>query len=154
MKGVGNGAVTCSRDEGRFVQPDRDRYVPARGAVAALGVEVPTRRDDILAGAFDICDGHAVPTGELLHHRRGRVLPGVEGQGSSRLDADGVAHPAIIGTRLLGSSGSALLRDTDAGSFDRDRRFDRAVGPMQIAPSAWSIVSVDADLDSKRDPKI
>lgn len=71
----------------------------------------------------------------------------------SRLDADGVARPGIRGVRLDGSNGTATIRDTDGGQFDHDDRFDRAVGPMQIIPSTWSVVGVDADGDSKRDPQ-
>ncbi len=42
------------------------------------------------------------------------------------------------------------MRDTDAGALDGDKRFDRAVGPMQFLPSTWAVVAVDGDDDGKR----
>ncbi len=71
--------------------------------------------------------------------------------GGSRLDRDGVARPSIIGPRLDGRHGTSLVRDTDAGRLDGDRRFDRAVGPMQFLPSTWAAVAVDGDADGRRD---
>jgi hypothetical protein len=71
--------------------------------------------------------------------------------GGSGLDRHGVARPAIIGPRLDGRHGTSLVRDTDAGRLDGDRRFDRAVGPMQFLPSTWAAVAVDGDDDGRRD---
>jgi hypothetical protein len=56
----------------------------------------------------------------------------------SSLDGDGIAHPDIVGPRLDGRHGTSVVRDTDAGRLDGDRRFDRAVGPMQFIPSTWA----------------
>ena len=70
--------------------------------------------------------------------------------GGSQLDSHGVAHPSIIGPRLDGRHGTSVVRDTDAGRLDGDRRFDRAVGPMQFLPSTWAVVAVDGDDDGKR----
>ena len=71
----------------------------------------------------------------------------------SRLNANGVAKPAILGPRLDGSHETARLRDSDAGLLDGDQRFDRAVGPMQFIPSTWAEVGVDADGDGRRNPQ-
>ncbi len=71
----------------------------------------------------------------------------------SVLDAQGVARPAITGPRLDGRHGTSSIADTDAGQYDADRRFDRAVGPMQFIPSTWAVVGVDADNDGVRDPQ-
>ncbi len=70
--------------------------------------------------------------------------------GGSSLDAQGVDHPDVLGPRLDGQHGTALIRDTDAGRLDHDRRYDRAVGPMQFLPSTWSVVAVDGDADGRR----
>lgn len=70
--------------------------------------------------------------------------------GGSRLDSDGVARPSIIGVRLDGRHGTSVVRDTDAGRLDGDRRFDRAVGPMQFLPATWAAVAVDGDGNGTR----
>jgi len=69
------------------------------------------------------------------------------------LDTEGVAQPGIYGPRLDGTHRTTRVRDTDAGRLDRDRAFDRAVGPMQFIPSTWSVVGVDADGDDVRNPQ-
>lgn len=69
------------------------------------------------------------------------------------LDADGVAQPGIYGIALDGTSGTARITDTDAGQYDDDAKFDRAIGPMQFIPSTWSVVGVDADGDGDRNPQ-
>ncbi len=65
----------------------------------------------------------------------------------------GIARPGIFGPVLDGTHGTTEIRDTDAGQYDGDTRFDRAVGPMQFIPSTWAIVGVDADSDGRRDPQ-
>ncbi|WP_151083588.1 lytic murein transglycosylase [Nocardioides cynanchi] len=71
----------------------------------------------------------------------------------NRLSNAGVATPGIYGLPLDGTHGTALIRDTDAGQYDHDTRYDRAVGPMQFIPSTWAIVGVDADNDGQRNPQ-
>ncbi|WP_182525594.1 lytic transglycosylase domain-containing protein [Nocardioides dongkuii] len=69
------------------------------------------------------------------------------------LDDQGVATPGIYGIALDGSRNTQAIRDTDAGQFDNDVKWDRAVGPMQFIPSTWSVVGVDADGDDARNPQ-
>jgi len=66
------------------------------------------------------------------------------------LGSDGVSAPLIRGVALDGAGPVARIRDTDAGTVDGDRRWDRAVGPMQFLPSTWAAVGVDADGDGVR----
>jgi hypothetical protein len=69
------------------------------------------------------------------------------------LTDQGIARPGIFGPALDGRHGTVKIADTDAGQYDRDTRFDRAVGPMQFIPSTWAIVGVDADNDGQRNPQ-
>jgi hypothetical protein len=73
--------------------------------------------------------------------------------GGNTLDDNGLAVPGIYGIALNGKNNTAVIRDTDAGLFDNDHAFDRAVGPMQFIPSTWSVVGVDADGDAQRNPQ-
>jgi membrane-bound lytic murein transglycosylase B len=72
--------------------------------------------------------------------------------GGAEVDADGVARPRIVGVPLDGSPGVREIRDTDAGRFDGDTTFDRAVGPMQFLPGTWERYGADGDGDGVRDP--
>jgi membrane-bound lytic murein transglycosylase B len=65
---------------------------------------------------------------------------------------DGIAKPPIFGPRLDGKGGVAAIRDTDRGTLDRDRQWDRAVGPMQFLPSTWRQWG-GADHGRMRDPQ-
>jgi len=73
--------------------------------------------------------------------------------GGNQLDSDGVAVPGVYGIALDGTRNTARISDTDAGQFDNDDVWDRAVGPMQFIPSTWSVVGVDADGDGQRNPQ-
>ncbi|MEJ7796342.1 MAG: lytic murein transglycosylase, partial [Nocardioides sp.] len=69
------------------------------------------------------------------------------------LSDEGLATPGIYGIALNGTSNTQAISDTDAGQYDADTRWDRAVGPMQFIPSTWSVVGVDGDNDGKRNPQ-
>jgi len=69
------------------------------------------------------------------------------------LNSDGLATPGIFGIALDGSNNTSRISDSDAGLYDSDAKFDRAVGPMQFIPSTWRVVGVDADGDAERNPQ-
>ncbi|MBD8870824.1 lytic transglycosylase domain-containing protein [Nocardioides donggukensis] len=83
----------------------------------------------------------------------GRVESDHGRYGGNSLGTDGVSRPGIYGIPLNGKNNTQAIRDTDAGQYDSDAKWDRAVGPMQFIPSTWSVVGVDADGDSQRNPQ-
>jgi membrane-bound lytic murein transglycosylase B len=72
--------------------------------------------------------------------------------GGAVLEASGRSTPPIVGPALDGQGGRALVRDTDAGAFDSDVTYDRAMGPLRLLPSVWQAFAVDADGDGILDP--
>jgi hypothetical protein len=83
----------------------------------------------------------------------GRVESDHGRYGGNVLSSEGVSTPGIYGIPLDGTNGTQKISDTDAGQYDQDQIFDRAVGPMQFIPSTWSVVGVDGDGDGKRNPQ-
>jgi hypothetical protein len=83
----------------------------------------------------------------------GRVESDHGRYGGNTLTSKGISEPGIYGIPLDGRNGTAKVTDTDAGQFDNDPVYDRAVGPMQFIPSTWSVVGVDADGDGQRNPQ-
>ena len=79
--------------------------------------------------------------------------PTTAGLNGNTLDDEGLATPGIYGIALNGKNNTQAISDTDAGQYDADARWDRAVGPMQFIPSTWSVVGVDGDNDGKRNPQ-
>jgi membrane-bound lytic murein transglycosylase B len=72
--------------------------------------------------------------------------------GGAKLSNGGRSVPPIVGPLLDGKGGRAEVKDTDAGAFDGDSRFDRAMGPLKLMPSMWSAQAIDADTDGILDP--
>jgi len=83
----------------------------------------------------------------------GRVESNHGRYGGNTLDSRGVSRPGIYGIPLDGRNGTSKIPDSDAGQYDHDPQYDRAVGPMQFIPSTWSVVGVDGDGDGRRNPQ-
>ncbi|WP_155858804.1 lytic transglycosylase domain-containing protein, partial [Candidatus Blastococcus massiliensis] len=71
--------------------------------------------------------------------------------GGAVLNPDGTSTPEIRGPALDGGK-FAYIGDSDGGRFDRDTRYDRAVGPMQFIPTTWRSYAVDGDGDGASNP--
>lgn len=72
--------------------------------------------------------------------------------GATDLRKDGMSVPALVGPPFDGRHHRATVRDSDGGRLDGDRTWDRAVGPLQVLPSTWTVVGVDGDGDGVRAP--
>ncbi len=72
--------------------------------------------------------------------------------GGAQLGSDGVSRPEIRGPRLDGAGPFAAIRDSDNGTLDRDKLWDRAVGQMQFLPETWRSVARDGDGDGQMNP--
>jgi membrane-bound lytic murein transglycosylase B len=83
----------------------------------------------------------------------GRVESDHGRYGGNTLGVDGISRPGIYGIAQNGKHKTRAISDTDAGLYDHDEVWDRAVGPMQFIPPTWSVVGVDADGDAKRNPQ-
>ncbi|WP_066596653.1 lytic murein transglycosylase [Cryobacterium arcticum] len=72
--------------------------------------------------------------------------------GASAIGADGQTAPGILGPLLDGTVYDAFP-DTDAGLWDGDAQWDRAVGPLQFIPATWSDWGADGNGDGVADPQ-
>ncbi|MBV9830742.1 MAG: lytic transglycosylase domain-containing protein, partial [Marmoricola sp.] len=72
--------------------------------------------------------------------------------GGAQLGSDGESRPAILGPVLDGTGAFAAIKDTDHGTMDGNKVWDRAVGQMQFLPSTWLSVARDGDGNGTKDP--
>ena len=157
--------------------PDGSQTLPDGTVLPAAAIEAPASVGDAVTRAGALTPGSAgdIPQAALAAYQRaeavineadtgcnlrweliaaiGRVESDHGRFGGNSLDERGVARPGIYGIPLDGTNDTQRILDTDAGQYDDDTRFDRAVGPMQFIPSTWSVVGVDGDSDGTRDPQ-
>ncbi|GAB4100955.1 lytic transglycosylase domain-containing protein [Sinomonas halotolerans] len=115
--------------------------IPSRAlqAYAAAGVVVQRERPDCHLGWNTLAAIGFVESAHATH-------------GNGELAADGYSTAPIIGPALNGD-GYAAIRDSDAGEFDGDRQWDRAVGPLQFIPETWRQFGRDGDGNGVADPQ-
>ena len=157
--------------------PDGSQTLPDGTVLPTAAIEAPASVGDPVTRAAALTPGSAsdIPQAALSAYQRaeavinkadkgcnlswelvaaiGRVESDHGRFGGNALDERGVARPGIFGIALDGKNDTQRILDTDAGQYDDDTRFDRAVGPMQFIPSTWSVVGVDGDSDGTRDPQ-
>jgi membrane-bound lytic murein transglycosylase B len=179
IAGVGASTATASAE----TQPDATlpdgstvptQVIEAPASVSSAGGVAPGVRGDG-AQVVSTASTSGIPSAALAAYQRaetvinaadkschlswqliaaiGRVESDHGRTNGNTLDSKGVARPGIYGIALDGSDGTSRITDTDAGQYDADARFDRAIGPMQFIPSTWSVVGVDADGDGERNPQ-
>ncbi|MBG6098672.1 lytic transglycosylase domain-containing protein [Nocardioides luteus] len=129
------------------------RVVQAASAASASGIPRAAlaayqRAETVINAADETCNIDWQLLGAVGHVEsdHGRF-------GGSTLGPDGVSRPGVYGIPLDGTNDTQAIEDTDAGQYDRDKVWDRAVGPMQFVPATWSAVGVDADGDGQRNPQ-
>ncbi|WP_408897921.1 lytic transglycosylase domain-containing protein [Nocardioides sp. R1-1] len=117
-------------------------------AIPAAALAAYQRAETVINSADESCN----ITWQLIA-AIGRVESNHGRFGGNVLDNDGVATPGIYGPALNGQGNVKAISDSDAGVYDNDTEWDRAVGPMQFIPSTWQVVGVDADDDAARNPQ-
>ncbi|WP_460945251.1 lytic transglycosylase domain-containing protein [Okibacterium endophyticum] len=81
----------------------------------------------------------------------GHIESGHGSHGGAILGDDGWISPRILGPALDGN-GTAVIGDTDGGTWDGDTLWDRAVGPLQFIPDTWARWGADGNGDGMADP--
>jgi membrane-bound lytic murein transglycosylase B len=124
----------------------------AGGAVAGLGIPLATldaylRAEAMLAGERPECGLQWWMLAGI-----GRVESNHGRFAGTQLVANGDTAPHIVGIPLDGDAGVATITDSDAGLWDGDPAWDRAVGPMQFIPGTWRRYAADANGDGLQDP--
>ncbi|MCL2543834.1 MAG: lytic transglycosylase domain-containing protein [Nocardioidaceae bacterium] len=156
-----------------------DTSVPAKAINAPASLSTPGSIDGINSGTaaqiVNTASTDEIPSAALAAYQRaasvinaadktchiswqliaaiGRVESNHGRADGNVLNDQGVSTPGIYGPELNGKNGHKAIPDTDAGQYDNDTKWDRAVGPMQFIPSTWAVVGVDADGDGKRNPQ-
>jgi membrane-bound lytic murein transglycosylase B len=175
---AGAGATTAAAQDDSRTLPDGTsiptQAIEAPASVSKPGVTAPGISGDtktIVANASTL----GIPAAALAAYQRaetvintadkscnipwqliaaiGRVESDHGRVNGNSLNSEGLATPGIFGIALDGSNNTARIADSDAGLYDSDAKFDRAVGPMQFIPSTWRVVGVDADGDAERNPQ-
>jgi len=124
----------------------------AGGAVAGLGIPLATldaylRAESALAFERPQCGIQWWMIAGI-----GRVESNHGRYRGTQLIANGDTDPRIIGIALDGAPGVAAIADSDAGVWDGDVTWDRAVGPMQFIPSTWRRYQADGNGDGVSNP--
>ena len=137
-------APSGPRPDDRWVSTVAGRTgIGARALVAYAAADLRLRQED---PRCDLSWATLAGIGYVESHHGtigGRVLGGDGRPGST----------PIIGVALTGDGAVAQVADSDGGRLDGDKRYDRAVGPMQFIPATWRRWGGDGDGDSVVDPQ-
>jgi hypothetical protein len=155
---IATGQPTASEPEPGQVLPTTPGRPADQLAVWAARVGSALNVPDVAMQAYGYAQ-YVLEQSDPSCHLSWSTLAGVgeveshHGQaGGAVLEPTGRSSPAIVGPSLDGQQGRALVRDTDAGAYDGDATYDRAMGPLRLMPAIWSAYAVDADGDGILDP--
>ncbi|WP_328863283.1 C40 family peptidase [Streptomyces sp. NBC_00306] len=133
----------------------RDASVPV-DAVGGAAVGIPER----MLAAYKNAAADIRSVAPKCRGMRWPVLAGIariesNHAGGRTVTAAGDIHPRILGPVLNGSGVGGNLTafpDTDAGAWDGDTRYERAVGPFQFLPATFRANGRDGNKDKAVDP--
>jgi hypothetical protein len=149
--GAGNSAQaeTTAADPAKAGQPAGGSLTTGSNAIPALALKAYRKAAATLAVEDPSCH-----LGWPLLAGIGKVESdhGRSWGSASRVTSTGEVVPTILGPVLDGTHDTALVRDTDRGSWDGNTTYDRAVGPMQFLPETWKSLGRDGNGDGIRDP--
>ena len=145
----GDGAATTSADPAAAGLPGNAALVGGSDGIPQTALAAYRKA----AASLDVADPSCHLTWPLLAGI-GKIETdhGRSWGSASRITANGEVVPTILGPVLDGTHGNALLLDTDGGAYDNNRKYDRAVGPMQFVPETWRELGRDGNNDGVADP--
>jgi membrane-bound lytic murein transglycosylase B len=139
-------------------------YPTVRGGTPAPAVRISTTRSraqgavarvdiaDVLLTAYRSAAASA-PASCHLPVSLLAAIGQVESGSLADVPLDARHRASVLGPVLDGRHGFKAVKDTDGGRWDGNRRWDRAVGPLQFIPSTWRTFGVDGDGDGVADPQ-
>jgi membrane-bound lytic murein transglycosylase B len=142
-------AKAAKQRKGATATKPKKKYIPVAADLAASGIPAPAMRAYKKAARWAAANDSSCGLKWELLAAIGRVESGHGTTGDAVMTWSGASVPGIYGPVLDGRGPFALIRDTEDGRVDRDKKYDRAVGPMQFLPATWAVVGRDGDGDGK-----
>jgi membrane-bound lytic murein transglycosylase B len=134
-------SITAYIDRDWLRNTSKETGIPIRALEAYAGAAVAKNKTDPACGI----SWNTLAAIGFVESKDGRY-------GGGSIAADGKITPGIYGVALDGRT-TQHIPDSDDGKYDGDKKYDRAIGPMQMIPQTWKNWQTDANGDGKKDPQ-